>query len=117
MRALHEGRPVNSLYSWRFAGYMTDALGYQQRGWYKADGSVCTSDVGGPEFTPDDVVFSGSLDPKYVGSFTPHITWNGFSLSAMCSFYGGHKMRARTSECNGICGRCGCAGVAELLEE
>lgn len=41
MRALHEGRPVNSLYSWRFAGYMTDALGYQQRGWYKADGSVC----------------------------------------------------------------------------
>ena len=110
MRALHEGRPVNSLYSWRFAGYMTDALGYQQRGWYKADGSVCTSDVGGPEFTPDDVVFSGSLDPKYVGSFTPHITWNGFSLSAMCSFYGGHKMRARTSDYETVGSAMGYAG-------
>lgn len=98
MRALHKGRPVNSLYSWRFAGYKTDENGYQQRAWYKADGSVTTSDVAGAEFTPEDVVFSGSLDPKYVGSFTPEITWNGFSLSAMFSYYGGHYMRARTSD-------------------
>lgn len=98
MNTLHKGRPVNSLYSWRFAGYMTDEFGYQQRGWYKADGSISTSNVGGSEFTPEDVVFSGSLDPKYVGSFTPQIAWNGFTLAAMCSFYGGHKMRARTSD-------------------
>nr|MDE7074859.1 SusC/RagA family TonB-linked outer membrane protein [Odoribacter sp.] len=98
MSTLHKGRPVNSLYSWRFAGYRTDENGFQQRGWYKADGTVSTSSVAGSEFTPADVVFSGSLDPKYVGSFTPQITWNGFTLSAMCSFYGGHKMRARTSD-------------------
>lgn len=101
LKTLHEGHPVNSLYSWRFAGYSTDENGYQQVGWTKADGSIQTSDVGENSFRPEDIVFSGSLDPKYTGSFTPEITWNGFSLSAMFSYYGGHKMRARVEDWGG----------------
>ena len=67
-------------------------------GWKKADGSVQTSSIGGGLFLPEDIIFSGSLDPKCIGSFTPEITWKGFSLSAMVSWYGGHKMRARVED-------------------
>lgn len=98
LQSLHEGNPVNSLYSWRFAGYQIDESGIQQVSWKKADGSIQTSSIGGGLFLPEDIVFSGSLDPKYIGSFTPEITWKGFSLSAMISYFGGHYMRARVED-------------------
>ena len=98
LQTLHEGDPINSIYSWAFAGYQIDDEGVQQVGWKKADGRIQTSSVGSGLFLPEDIVFSGSLDPKYIGSFTPEITWKGFSLSAMISYYGGHKMRARTED-------------------
>lgn len=101
LSTLHEGRPVNSLYSYRFAGYVTDENGNQQVSWRKADGSVVTSWIMTESFKPEDIIFSGGLDPKYVGSFTPEITWQGFSLSAMFSWYGGHYMRARTEDYSG----------------
>ena len=101
LRTLHEGRPVNSLYSFRFAGYVTDENGNQQVSWRKADGSVMTSWIMTESFKPEDIVFSGGLDPKYMGSFTPEITWQGFSLSAMFTYYGGHYMRARTEDYSG----------------
>lgn len=41
----------------------------------------------------DDIVYSGSLDPKVIGSLTPIVRYYGFSLSAMLSYYGGHVMR------------------------
>ncbi len=98
LQTLHEGNPINSIYSWGFAGYQIDETGVQQVGWKKADGSVQTSSIGGGLFLPEDIIFSGSLDPKCIGSFTPEITWKGFSLSAMVSWYGGHKMRARVED-------------------
>lgn len=94
---LHEGYPIHSLFSYRFAG-MVNEDGYQYFSWKGADGNVHTSDVSGGEFAVEDAVFSGALDPKYVGSFTPEVTYGGFSLSAMFSYYGGHYMRARTDE-------------------
>ena len=39
------------------------------------------------------MVFSGSLDPKWSGSFTPTITYQRFTLSAMTAFYLGHYFR------------------------
>jgi hypothetical protein len=55
---------------------------------------VSTTPISSQEFTVDDIVFSGGLDPKVVATFQPEITWKGFSLSALFAFYGGHYMRA-----------------------
>ena len=94
LSTLHEGYPINSLYSYRYAGMVTDDNDIQYLSWKKADGTISTSDITSTEFTVDDVVFSGGLDPKVVASFTPELTWNNFSLSALFAFYGGHYMRA-----------------------
>lgn len=94
LRTMHEGNPVNSLYSYRFAGMKTDENGTQSYSWYDKSGEIHTSDVASGEFTVDDIVFSGGLDPKITSSFAPEITWRGFSLSAMLTYYGGHYMRA-----------------------
>lgn len=98
LKTFHKDRPVNSLYSWRFAGYATDDNGNQQITWEKADGSIENVSVIQSTFTPEDVVFSGGLDPKYVASLAPEISWQGITLSAMCSYYGGHYMRARVED-------------------
>lgn len=91
---IHKGNPINSLYSYRYAGMVTDAEGVQAYGWYNKQGTVNTTPISSSEFTVDDVVFSGGLDPKVVASLRPEITWRGFSLSALLVFYGGHYMRA-----------------------
>jgi hypothetical protein len=93
LTTLHEGHPVNSLYSYRFAGMVTSDDGTQSYSWYDHDGNVHTNDISTGEFSVDDVVYSGGLDPKVTMSFTPTITWKGFSLSALMMFYGGHYMR------------------------
>lgn len=98
LTALHEGYPINSIFSNRFAGMVTDESGTQYYSWYDANGNVNTGDIMTNVFTPTDVVYCGGRDPKYVGSFTPEITWKGFSLSAMFAYYGGHYMRARVDE-------------------
>lgn len=90
----HKDHPINSLYSYRYAGIVTDDSGTQSYSWYKKDGTVSTTPISSTEFTVDDVVFSGGLDPKVVASLRPEITWRGFSLSALFTFYGGHYMRA-----------------------
>ncbi len=94
---LHQGYPAHSLFSYRFAG-MKEVKGIQYFGWIGADGTVHYSDINTEEFTPQDVVYSGSLDPKVSASFVPQLSWNGFSLSAMFAFYGGHVMRARVED-------------------
>lgn len=94
---LHEGHPVNSLFSYRFAGLVNEG-DIQYFSWKDSDGEVHTSDISSDEFTIDDVVFSGGLDPKFIASFNPEITFSGFSLSGMFSYYGGHYMRVRTDE-------------------
>lgn len=93
---LHEGYPVNSLFSYEFAGMVTEG-DMQYYSWRDAQGNIRTTDINSEEFTVNDIVYSGSLDPKWVASFTPMVKWQGFSLSAMLSYYGGHVMRA---DCN-----------------
>ena len=94
---LHQGYPAHSLFSYRFAG-MKEMKGIQYFGWYDAAGEAHYSDINTEEFTPADVVYSGSLDPKVSASFTPQVTWQGFTLSAMLAYYGGHVMRARIED-------------------
>lgn len=90
---LHKGYPVNSLFSYDFAGMVSDGR-MQYYSWRDKEGNIHTSDINSEEFTPEDIVYSGSLDPKWIGSLTPTVRWNGFSLSAMLSGYAGHVMRA-----------------------
>ncbi len=94
---LHEGYPIHSLFSYRFAGLVSEG-DLQYFSWKKANGEISTTDINYEDFTVDDVVFSGSLDPEYMASFTPEISYAGFTLSAMLTYYGGHYMRARTSD-------------------
>ena len=94
---LHKGYPVNSLFSYDFAG-MQNKDGLQYFTWRDSKGNIHTTDISSEEFTVNDIVYSGSLDPKVMASFTPTVRWQGFSLSAMLSYYGGHVMRADTQD-------------------
>ncbi len=93
----HKGYPVHSLFSYRHAGLVNED-NIQYFGWYDAKDEVHTTEITSDEFTVEDIVYSGSLDPKYMASFTPELTYKGFTLSAMFSYYGGHYMRARTDD-------------------
>lgn len=88
-----QGYPVNSLYSFVWDGVQYDEDGYQHIYWRKADGSSNYDDIMSKTFEPADVIFSGSLDPKWSGSFTPSVTYQRFTLSAMAAFYLGHYFR------------------------
>lgn len=90
--SLHEGYPLHSLFSFDYAG-LIEKDGTYFVGWRDKNGEVHTESVGSGTFTVEDAVFSGTYTPKVSGAITPEITWNGFSLSAMFNFYGGHYMR------------------------
>ena len=94
---LHQGYPAHALFSYDFAGMQTTG-GIQFFGWRDHNGNVHYTDTGTEEFLPADAVYSGSLDPKVSASLTPELTWNGFSLTAMFAYYGGHYMRARYTD-------------------
>ena len=90
--SLHEGYPLNSLFSIDYAG-LIEKDGTYFVGWKDKEGEVHTEAYTSGSFTIDDAVFSGTYTPTISGAITPEITWNGFSLSAMFNFYGGHYMR------------------------
>lgn len=90
--SLHEGYPLNSLFSIDYAG-LIEKDGTYFVGWRDKNGEVHTESIGSGVFTVEDAVFSGTYTPTISGAITPEITWNGFSLSAMFNFYGGHYMR------------------------
>ena len=97
--ALKEGNPVHSLYAFRYGGITVDEeKNSQYINWYDAKGEAHVSDVGVNDFQVEDAVYCGSLDPKVMSGFTPEITYKGFSLSAMFSYYGGHYMRAHVED-------------------
>lgn len=102
LRTLHEGDPVNAIYAYRFAGMQTDESGMQSYGWYDAKGNIHTTDIASGEFSPEDIVCMGGRDPKLTASLVPELTWKGFSLAAMFSYYGGHYMNAAAEDW--VCG-------------
>lgn len=94
---LHEGYPVHSLFSYQFAG-LQEADGLQFVTWRDHLGEIHNTEISSSDFTVDDAVYCGSLDPKVTASLTPQITYAGFTLSAMFSYYGGHYMRANVDK-------------------
>ena len=90
--SLHEGYPLNSLFSIDYAG-LVEKDGTYFVGWRDKEGEVHTESYTSGSFTIEDAVFSGTYTPTISGAITPEITWNGFSLSAMFNYYGGHYMR------------------------
>lgn len=94
---LHKGYPISGLFSFDYAGLeVKDGMQYML--WRDHEGNVQNSSVTNDTFTVDDIVYNGSLDPKFVGTFTPEFTWKGFSLSGMFAYYGGHVMRVNTDD-------------------
>ncbi|MDE6086028.1 MAG: TonB-dependent receptor, partial [Muribaculaceae bacterium] len=89
--------PVRSLYSYKYGGVTYDQ-GYQDINWIDSNGELNYMDISSSAFTPEDVVYSGNIDPKWSGSFTPTVTYQNFTLSAMAAFYLGHYMRANYNE-------------------
>lgn len=99
VRTLHKGYPVHSLFSYQYAGITKDKeSNVQVINWRGADGNTHATEVYSSDFKVEDAVYSGTLDPKVMSSFTPEITYAGFSLSAMFSYYGGHVMRVNTND-------------------
>lgn len=90
--SLHEGYPLNSLFSVNYVGLIENE-GVYLLGWKDKEGNVHTESVGSGAFEVEDAVFSGTYTPTISGAITPEITWNGFFVSAMFNFYGGHYMR------------------------
>lgn len=110
---LHEGYPVNSLFSYDFAGMVTEG-DMQYYSWRDSQGNIHTSDINTDDFTVDDIVYCGSLDPKWIISLSPTLRWQGFSLSTMLSFYGGHVMRADCNEWTSDGSMYGYGSLAEI---
>ncbi len=92
--SLHEGYPLNSLFSIDYAG-LVEQDGTYFLGWKDKNGEIHTESIRSANFTQEDAIFSGTYTPTISGAITPEITWQGFTLSAMFNFHGGHYMRTR----------------------
>lgn len=95
------GYPTSALWSYEFAG-ISDAE--DSRGktlWYgkvnpeTGEKTVLTSAQGQPV---DVLVYSGQTEPVVIAGLDNRFTWNGFSLSILMAYYGGHRMRALIEE-------------------
>ncbi len=103
-----EGKPYNAVYAYRYQGIKTDGTEAQN------GIPVIVDKEGNPIYTiapdgksvkfpsdprsvsTDDVVYLGTFDPKWSGSFTQSIEYKGIELSGMFTFYGGNKIRKPT---------------------
>ncbi len=110
---LNKGYPVNSLFSYDFAGLVKDG-DMQYFSWKDHQSNVQTANIDTDIFTPQDVVFSGSLDPKVMGSLTPTLSWQRFDLSMMMAWYTGHVMRANVDNFTSEGSSYGYDGLASL---
>lgn len=79
------GYPVNSLFSYRYAGLSHE------------DGSALVYDKDGNKVAQvssvDELVYSGTRTPKYTASLKNSFRYKDFDLSFMFVYYGGHVMR------------------------
>ena len=86
-----EGYPTSALWSWRFAG-ISGAEG--EKGmtlWYYDNGNAIHGAASG---SVDIMEYSGQTEPKTIMGMDNTVRWNGFSLSVLMAYYGGHVMRA-----------------------
>lgn len=83
-----EGYPVNSLFSYRYAGL--NEKGEPQA--YDKNGKII-SGIESNSMDKDDVVYSGTIVPKVYGGLTNHFSYKDWDLSFMFVYNFGNKMR------------------------
>lgn len=84
-----EGRPLNSMYSYRYAGLSAEdghPLFYNKEGEKVDDVSEIA-----------DLVYSGTKTPKFNASLSNTFTLGDFDLSLMFVYYGGHVLRTEAT--------------------
>lgn len=84
------GYSSSALWSYRFAGISDQEGEKGQTLWYIEDGGKSHN---AQSRSVDILEYSGQSEPKVIMGLDNRLTWNGFSLSFMLSYYGGHKMR------------------------
>lgn len=82
-----EGYPVSALFSYRYAGLDDQGIAT----FYGDNDEVMTNPM---RQTINVLVYSGKTEPSTIMGMDNHVEWNGFSLSLLMVYYGGHKMRA-----------------------
>ena len=90
--ALHEVYPMNSIFAFDYQG-IVEKEGMYYMSWRNKSGEIHTGSVASGEFQLEDAVYGGTMTPSITGSLSPEITWNGFTLSALFTFYAGHYMQ------------------------
>lgn len=83
-----EGYPINSLFSYRYAGLNDKGEPMA----YKADGTI-VSGVDSRGLSKEDVVYSGTIIPKISGGLTNQFIYRNLELSFMFVYNFGSKMR------------------------
>jgi TonB-linked SusC/RagA family outer membrane protein len=87
--------PFNSLYAYKYGGmvngypYFLDENGNSNVTFDASGTPTAIKDI----TSPQALVRIGQLDPKYSGSFSQRISYNGLELSTMLVFSGGNKLR------------------------
>ncbi|MES2652223.1 MAG: SusC/RagA family TonB-linked outer membrane protein [Bacteroidota bacterium] len=83
---IREGKPLNGLYSIRWAGL--DNTGAPQA--YDRNGKLVKSFA---SLTLEDLQYAGTTLPPYAASLSNYFKYKNFDLSFMFIYYGGHVMR------------------------
>jgi TonB-linked SusC/RagA family outer membrane protein len=83
---IREGKPINGLYSIRWAGL--DNTGAPQG--YDKDGKIVKSFA---DFKLEDLQYEGTTTPPLAASLSNRFKYKNFDLSFMFVYYGGHVMR------------------------
>ena len=86
-----EGYPSSALWAYRFAGISSEEGEQGMVQYYIDNDRISHSAVG----SPDILVFAGQSEPKVIMGLDNSFHYQGFSLSVLMAYYGGHKMRAR----------------------
>lgn len=99
---LMNGKPYDAVYAYRYGGLTSGGTEYQNGVpiIYRADGTTMhhfTEDGkllldGSTSMNVEDVVYRGTKTPLVHASFTQHVRFKSFELSALFLYYGGHKM-------------------------
>ena len=84
---VREGKPLNSLYTVRWAGL--DNTGAPQG--YDRNGKIVKSFA---NLTMEDLQYAGTTVPPYAASLSNNFKYKNFDLSFMFLYYGGHVMRS-----------------------
>ena len=90
-----KGKPASALWSYRFAGISDEEGEKGMLLWHTENDGTSTS-VAGDD--PSILEYSGQTEPKVIMGMDNTVKWNGFSLSVLMAYYGGHKMRALAQE-------------------